>query len=581
MKNKKILTEEITRIKKMMGIKEDISPIEFGPKPKFIQFLESFFGKDIEALSKEEMIERFKNSGTKLSENAMLFGNALEDVISKLKKGVLGEAEKSFVSSVIRMINPNGVTKMAESIVDSIKKSQPNTADEVINMLLDPRYPNEELIPFLQKQFPQMDDISLTLLREELQKTEINVNPKFDIKPEPPKPEPIKPEPPNPKPTPNTKDGGLGNMLIEFFKVQDFVDFLKYKWDTNKWINKSFTTGQEKGFSAQMEKLNNEIVAIAEEYNKALNSGVTTDYSKFRREIFQKLTVFRNMSQQIKRNCFENLLKALGEENKKVVERLNIREATNSYSEKKLNELWDYITEKNGVASKFETKYTTYAQGWIKLFTEKDKRGYRILNLLVNWDARLNREFNNNVLALKYGRASVIGRELFKRALIMAGFAGAIDYFLAMKENVKGSPVNIFGREFEPLVKWSNEASGDFGVWEGYKYLGTHILSASFERFKSNPIEGVAAQGPLIALFNRAMSDANLQRKRNQYETQAFEIQKNEFLNNLHLTDPNYKNLTDSTQKAKYDQDSIEAFKLQYDNMMQDWEQLKEQEIKK
>jgi hypothetical protein len=39
--------------------------------------------------------------------------------------------------------------------------------------------------------------------------------------------------------------------------------------------------------------------------------------------------------------------------------------------------------------------------------------------------------------------------------------------------------------------------------------------------------------------------------------------------------------LTDSTQKAKYDQDSTDAFKLQYDNMMQDWEQLKEQEIKK
>ena len=77
------------------------------------------------------------------------------------------------------------------------------------------------------------------------------------------------------------------------------------------------------------------------------------------------------------------------------------------------------------------------------------------------------------------------------------------------------------------------------------------------------------------------MSDPNIQRTRNQYETEAFEIQKREYLDNLHLTDPNYKNLTDSTQKAKYDQDSTESFKLQYDTMLQYWEQLKEQETKK
>ena len=91
-------------------------------------------------------------------------------LLEKLKTGRLNDTEKVMMTELIRAINPIGVKSMVESVVNSIKSGQPNTANEILDMLHDPRYPNEELLPYLQKQFPDMNEVSLIIIREELQK---------------------------------------------------------------------------------------------------------------------------------------------------------------------------------------------------------------------------------------------------------------------------------------------------------------------------------------------------------------------------------------------------------------------------
>ena len=574
--NKKILTEEILRIQKIMGvIKEDIL-FEQPEAPKLFELITKIFNKDVSKITSEDVTKELENASNRIKVNPKLVADGFMSLLEKLETGALNDADKEFMSSTIRALDPIGVESMANGVVNSIKSTQPHTANQILDMLHDPRFPNEELLPYLQKQFPNIDDASLTILRDQLQETPIEFKSTPEPKPQPePNPEPT-PEP-TPKPTPK-KDGNLAKTLKEFFQVDNILDFFRYKTKTNLWLNSAFTKEDEKGFEDIMSDINDKIVEIANEYSDALNDNTTIDYSSYRKRIFEQLIIFKRMSQNVKIKCRENLLKQLPEN---VKNQLNIPEVNNSYTDQELNKLWNYITEQNGDAKSFETKYTTFVEGFLKIFTEKNKRGKRILNLLLSWDARLNSEFRNNILSRKYGRASVLSIELVKRSVILAGFYGAIDYFLAMKENTSGLPLTIpevvpylGGTKFEPYTKWSK--NNDNSVLGGTQYMAQHFLSASYERFKTHPIESITTAGPLVSLYETFITDPNLQRKRNEVETQAFQIELQNFLNTLHKTDPNYLNLKDQSQKIKYDQDSTQAFKEQYKTMIEEWNEIKQ-----
>ena len=586
MKNtKKILTEEILRIQKIMGvIKEDILS-EQPEDPKLLELITKIFKKDASKITSEDIAKEVESAAGRIKVNPQIVVDGFKSLLEKLKTSGLNDVDKEFMSSTIRAIDPIGIKTMADGIVNSIKNAQPHTFNQLLNMLHDPRYSNEELLPYLHKQFPNIDDASLTILRDEIQENPIE----FKTQPEPiptpqPEPEPT-PEPnpePEPTPEPNPEDSKKFNeslkRLMEFFTIDNLIDVLKYKSKTNLWINKSFTRGTEKGFSDKMAEINKNIVAISDEYSEALKDNTTIDYTKYRERIFEQLTIFKRMGQQVKIECRDNLIKQLPSN---VLAQLNTQKATESFNEKELTKLWNYITENNGNAKDFETKYTTFVQGFLKIFTEKDKRGQRILRLLLNWDARLGSEFRNNILSRKFGRASVLSIELVKRAAILAGFYGAIDYWLALQENKNGLPVTIpeiipyiGGVQLEPLVKWDKDDNNT--VWGGTKYLAQHVLSAAWERFKTQPIESITNTGPLISLYETFITNPELQRKRTQVETQAFQIELQNFLDTLHKKDPNYLNLKDQSQKTKYDQDSTAAFTEQYKLMMKDWEQIKE-----
>jgi hypothetical protein len=583
--NKKILTEEILRIQKIMGvIKEDILS-ESPEDPKLWELITKIFKKDASKITSEDITKEVESASERIKVNPQIVENGFKSLLEKLKTGGLNDADKEFMSSVLRALDPIGIKTMSNEVINALKSARPHAADEIINYLKDPRYSNEDILPYLQKQFPNIDDASLTILRDELQENPIE----FKTQPEPiptpqPEPEPT-PEPspePEPTPEPNPEDSKKFNeslkKLMEFFTIDNLIDVLKYKTKTNLWINESFTSGKEKGFSDKMAEINKNIVSISNEYSEALKDNTTIDYTEYRKRIFEQLAIFKRMSQQVKIECRDNLIKQLPSN---VLAQLNTQKATESFNEKELTKLWNYITENNGNAKDFETKYTTFVQGFLKIFTEKDKRGQRILRLLLNWDARLGSEYRNNILSRKFGRASVLSIELFKRAAILAGFYGAIDYWLALQENKNGLPVTIpeiipyiGGVQLEPLVKWDKDNNNT--VLGGTMYLASHMLRAAWERFKTQPIESISNTGPLISLYETFITNPELQRKRTEVETQAFQIELKNFLDDLHKKDPNYLNLKDQSQKTKYDQDSTAAFTEQYKLMMKDWDQIKE-----
>ena len=541
----KILNEELVKIKRLMGIKkinEDVTSSEGTTNPEDAVEPENIVGaafnaneflQDIadELVGKkllpymEEVLEK-----TGLIKSGKVVINKVTNAFEKIEFEKLSSTELSIV-----MRQPLVREAMEKSVLSKIKGgAQTFLTDKTLRKLIGPT--------------------ACKLVDTYVAETANVLRPPDFIK----------------------KISNVGEVLKQFFQMDDLVDFLKYKWKSSVRLQGVFTVGS-KELEKKMAKLNDEIKIIADNYSAALKSGTVTDYSSFRKEIFEKLTVYKRMGQQIKRNCLENLLKVLPQN---VQDRLDIPEATNSYSEKKLNELWDYICEKGGPEAKqYETKYTSYIQGWIKMFAEKDVRGQRILRTLTTWDARINSEFTNNIKALKFGRTSFLAREIIRRSMIMAVVTGSIDYLLAMKENVTGNPFSLFGHSFEPIVKWEkNDENTNFTSTSGYKYMAQHILSATLERFKSHPIESLSEQGPLLILINRAMSDPRLQRKRSIYESETYKQQEIAMLTELHKNDPEYKKLTTDQEKTEYDDNAKQAFQIQYANDLKDWEELKNSE---
>jgi hypothetical protein len=279
----KLLSEQIGRIQEIMGITKKNLLSEQPVGTKVWEFLTFIFEKDATKLSAEEIGNKLKTLSNKLGDDVNMVSNAAETVIEKYKTGILTDGEKEFISSLIRTLDPVGVKSMALTAINFLKTSHPTSSDSLLKMLNDNSFKNEEIYPYIKKYFPTVDDVSLTLLRDEIQKNPIEFKPL----PEPPKPEPI-PEPkPEPEPIPEpdnvddvipknvgeaekvlkqTQDPNFFMMVLESFRQSPPISWI---WDG---ISKIFNLKYTNVISATVDDITNRLELTYGEIIKKLES---------------------------------------------------------------------------------------------------------------------------------------------------------------------------------------------------------------------------------------------------------------------------------------------------------------------
>ena len=230
----KILNEELVKIKRLMGIKkinEDVTSSEDTTNPEdavepenivgaafnaneFLQdIVDELVGKKVLPYM-EEVLEK-----TGLIKSGKVVINKVTNAFEKIEFEKLSSTELSIV-----MRQPLVREAMEESVLSKIKGgAQTFLTDKTLRKLIGPT--------------------ACKLVDTYVAETANILKPPDIIK----------------------KISNIGQVLKEFFQMDDLVDFLKYKWKSSVRLQGVFTVGS-KELEKKMAKLNDEIKIIADEY---------------------------------------------------------------------------------------------------------------------------------------------------------------------------------------------------------------------------------------------------------------------------------------------------------------------------
>jgi len=129
---RKLISEEVHRIQKLMGVK----------KPLIIENVGKFFEKM--GVSNEKFIERLEKSGSKYSETIG------KQFIEMAKKSILSASERNFLSGIVRKLFPELVEKYVTNIEAGVFRNSSAQMAQIDRLFKEPRVPTENIRNYIK-----------------------------------------------------------------------------------------------------------------------------------------------------------------------------------------------------------------------------------------------------------------------------------------------------------------------------------------------------------------------------------------------------------------------------------------------
>lgn len=353
----------------------------------------------------------------------------------------------------------------------------------------------------------------------------------------------------------------------------------------NRWVQKYWQGGKIKEYFIDKVKYNHFLRSIKDSineskylqfyeglYKRAEKAGFDYQYnlknpgaSNFipgEDELIKILKEFELMTNNVKQQVFKKIYGSLPPE---VINRLDETVKQNPKADE-LTILWGELSEFNTDAKVVQEKYTYWFGGIMNIFRDmKGRKGgdalKRVINFLLTYDARLNREIKESIKA--EGRFGYFWREAFLRAGVVAIWTGFIDYWLAKSKNDRGEPFKdpLFNTAFEPTMEWSQPENFVDNKTKGAEYFMKHVLNSGFKYLYKHPIKGTQI-GPVPRYIMAYFDDPERQKKKKFIETEIYQKELARMLQDLEK-DPKFMALPAVDKKGARDS-SIQAFKESY-----------------